>query len=50
MAAQPDNTKRAYCVYHAAHKDYAYSDQWIELLIAEVSDEQKFADLKAVKI
>jgi len=49
-AAQPDNTKRAYCVYHAAHKDYTYSDQWIELLIAEVSDEQKFADLKAVKI
>jgi len=49
-AVQPDNTKRAYCVYHAAHKDYTYSDQWIELLIAEVSDEQKFADLKAVKI
>lgn len=49
-ATQPDNTKRDYCVYHAAHKDYTYSDQWIELLIAEVSDEQKFADLKAVKI
>lgn len=48
--AQPDNTKRAYCVYHAAHKDYTYSDQWIELLITEVGDAQKFADLKAVKI
>lgn len=48
--AQPDNTKREYCVYHAVHKDYSYSDQWIALLVAEVSDDQKFADLKAVKI
>jgi len=49
-AAQPENTKRDYCVYHAAHKDYTYSDQWIEHLVAEVSDEQKFADLKAFQI
>lgn len=49
-AAQPDNTKRDWCVYHAAHKDYTYSDQWIEFLVAEVSDDQKFDDLKATKI
>jgi hypothetical protein len=49
-AAQPDNTKRAYCVYHAAHKDYTYSDQWVELLIAEVGDDQKFAELKSFKV
>lgn len=48
--AQPDNTKRDWCVYHAAHKDYTYSDQWIEFLVAEVSDDQKFDDLKATKI
>ncbi|OYV25325.1 MAG: hypothetical protein B7X08_06085 [Acidocella sp. 20-63-7] len=48
--AQPDNTKRDWCVYHAAHKDYTYSDQWIEFLVAEVSDNQKFDDLKATKI
>lgn len=49
-AAQPENTKRDFCVYHAAHKDYTYSDQWVEHLIAEVNDEQKFADLKAFKL
>lgn len=49
-ATQPENTKRDYCVYHAAHKDYTYSDQWIELLVAEVNDDQKFADLKTIKI
>lgn len=48
--AQPDNTKRDWCVYHATHKDYTYSDQWIEFLVAEVSDDQKFDDLKATKI
>lgn len=49
-AAQPENTKRDFCVYHAAHKDYTYSDQWIEHLVAEVNDDQKFSDLKEFKI
>lgn len=49
-AAQPENTKRDYCVYHAAHKDYTYSDQWVEHLAAEVNDDQKYAALKAFKI
>jgi hypothetical protein len=49
-AAQPENTKRDYCVYHAAHNDYTYSDQWVEYLVAEVSDNQKFDELKAFKI
>jgi hypothetical protein len=49
-AVQPENTNKDYCVYHAAHKDYTYSEQWIELLVAEVSDDQKFSALKAVKI
>ena len=48
--AQPDNTKRDWCVYHADHKDYTYSDQWIEFLVTEVSDNQKFDALKATKI
>ncbi len=39
-----------FCVYHAAHRDYTYSDQWIELLVLEVNDDQKFADLKDVRI
>jgi len=34
--AQPENTNREYCLYHAAHKDYTYSNKWVELLIAEL--------------
>lgn len=49
-ATQPENTKRDYCVYHFTHKDYTYSDKWIEFLVAEVSDVQKCANLKAFKI
>jgi len=48
--AQPENTKRDFCVYHATHKDYTYSDQWVEFLVAKVNDVLKFADLKAFKI
>lgn len=49
-AAQPENTKRDFCVYHSTHKDYTYSDQWIEYLVAEVDDDQQFADLKGFKV
>ena len=48
--AQPDNTKRDWCVYHAEVEDYTGPDQWIEFLVAEVSDNQKFDALKATKI
>jgi Protein of unknown function (DUF3644) len=32
----PDKTNREYCIYHPAHKDYTYSDKWIELLLGEL--------------
>ncbi|AJP74354.1 hypothetical protein TS85_07800 [Sphingomonas hengshuiensis] len=49
-AAQPENTNREYCVYHTAHGDYTFSDQWVQLLQSEVNDPQKFEALKAFKI
>lgn len=49
-AAQPENTKRDFCVYHAAHSDYTFSDQWVLMLEAEVNDAQKFAELKKFRI
>jgi Protein of unknown function (DUF3644) len=48
--AQPENTKRDYCVYHSAHGDYTFSDQWVQLLESEVNDPKKFDALKALKI
>ncbi|MDA5193700.1 DUF3644 domain-containing protein [Govanella unica] len=49
-ATQPENTKHDYCVYHAAHNDYTYSDRWVEYLIEQISDEQKFMELKSFRI
>lgn len=49
-SAKPENTKREYCIYHAAHEDYTYSDQWVEFLSSEVNDAEKFAALKAFKL
>lgn len=46
-AAQPENTNRDFCVYHAAHGDYTFSDQWVQKLIGVWNDPQQQADLKA---
>jgi hypothetical protein len=39
-----------YCIYHHAHGDYTYSEKWVELLVAEIADEGKWAAIKAYKI
>jgi hypothetical protein len=49
-AKQPENTNGDYCLYHAAHKDYTYSDKWVDLLAEQVADEQTFAAIKGMKI
>lgn len=46
---QPANTNKEYCIYHAAHKDYTYSDKWIDFLDKAVRNEEEFAKVKAVK-
>lgn len=37
-AKKPDRTDKAFCIYHAAHKDYTYNQAWIDKLIAEAPD------------
>ncbi|MBE1526852.1 hypothetical protein GGC65_001308 [Sphingopyxis sp. OAS728] len=49
-AAQPENTNRDYCIYHAAHGDYTFSDQWVQKLAEECGDEQRLQELKAFKL
>ena len=49
-AKQPENTDKDYCIYHAAHKDYTYSDKWVDRLIEEIADEKTLAAIKAVKL
>lgn len=49
-ARQPENTNKEYCIYHAAHGDYTYSDKWVDRLVEEIADDQKFAAIKAVRV
>lgn len=49
-AAQPENTDKLYCIYHSAHKDYTYSNEWIERLVEAVKDEPTYEVIKAVKL
>lgn len=45
-AAQPDQTYKRYCIYHKAHRDYTYSDDWIARLVEEVSDPLRFEQIR----
>jgi hypothetical protein len=40
--ANPEVTDSKYCVYDAAHKDYLYTDLWVEKLINDLDDAQAF--------
>lgn len=48
-ADKPAETNKEYCIYHAAHGDYTYSDKWVEHLVKMVGDENEYAALKAWK-
>lgn len=48
--AQPENTNADYCVYHAAHRDYTYSDKWVEFVSDYIGDEQNFTELVSYKL
>ncbi len=45
-AKNPSDCKKDYCHYHSAHKDYTYSEKWVELLISVVSNSEEFLALK----
>ena len=49
-ARQPENTNKDYCIYHAAHGDYTYSDKWVDMLVEEIADDKIFAAIKAVRL
>jgi hypothetical protein len=47
---RPEDTNRDYCIYHPAHGDYTYSEKWVEHLVAEIEDDDKWAAITAYKI
>jgi Protein of unknown function (DUF3644) len=41
-ATKPEATDSKYCVYDAAHKDYLYTEAWVEKLAKDLADPQRF--------
>jgi len=41
----PEKTEERYCIYDSAHKDYLYTQDWIDKLIRELSCEDRFLDI-----
>jgi hypothetical protein len=41
-AKNPEETNKEYCIYHPAHGDYTYSQKWVDHLVAEIKDEEKW--------
>ena len=33
----PEATKKDFCIYHSAHRDYTYSVKWVDFLVAELT-------------
>jgi hypothetical protein len=49
-AAHPEATTKSYCVYHPAHKDYTYSEDWVAFLVNQVATEEGFANIRLQKV
>jgi hypothetical protein len=39
---QPERCNTTYCVYDKVHKDYVYTEKWVDFLVTELSDEGKY--------
>lgn len=48
--AEPNATNRKYCIYHAAHCDYTYSDSWIDFLVEKISTEDGFSEIREIRL
>lgn len=46
---EPAETNKDYCIYHAAHNDYTYSQDWIDFLVQSLSDPEELKKIKATK-
>ena len=41
----PDATDRRYCLWDAVHKDYVYTEVWVEFLLRELQDAERRAEI-----
>lgn len=46
-ATDPAATNKDLCVYHPPYKSYTYSQAWVDFLVNEVADDDRWAELSA---
>jgi len=44
---EPSITNKEYCIYHSAHKDYTYSQAWVDFLIECVNNPTELEKIKS---
>lgn len=44
-AANPEKTRQEYCVYDQPHRDYLYTRAWVELLVRDLSDPERYREI-----
>ncbi len=49
-AKQKNKVNNKFCIYHKAHGDYTYSEEWIDFVVAKISDDKEYEDLKTTKL
>jgi len=45
QSKNPSRTDKRYCVYDKAHKDYVYKEEWVDMLVEEISNENAYKTL-----
>jgi hypothetical protein len=48
-AKQSDETNKDYCIYHPAHGDYTYNEKWVDFLVAEIADDEKWRAITRIR-
>jgi hypothetical protein len=44
-AGKPEATNKDYCIYHAAHNDYTYSEEWVDFLVSQIATDEGYASI-----
>jgi hypothetical protein len=44
-AKDPAATNRKYCIYHVAHRDYTYSQEWVTFLVGQLKNDGEWEKL-----
>ena len=45
----PEECKTDYCQFDIAHRDYIYTDKWIEFLVRKLSDEAEYIKITSYR-